>query len=58
MTQATMAMPQCIASQFFVRATAWRQFPNVTSPEIGTTDSSISMAMGNRSHSGNHIRKS
>lgn len=58
MTQATITIDTWIRSQFFVRAMACRQFPKVTSPAIGTTETSIAMATGNRSHSGNHITKS
>lgn len=58
MRKATKIMPTMTFSHMAVYALACRQFPKVTSPATGTTETSIAMATGNRSHSGNIITKS
>lgn len=58
MRQPSNTMPPVIFSHMAVYALACRQFPKVTSPATGTTEASIAMATGNRSHSGNIITKS
>ncbi len=58
MRKAKKIMPTMIFSHMAVYALACRQFPKVTSPATGTTEASIAMATGNRSHSGNIITKS
>lgn len=58
MTQPTTIIPPTIFDQTRVYAFACRQFQKVINPAIGTTEASIAMATGNRSHSGNIITKS
>jgi hypothetical protein len=58
MTQPIRTMLPTTFDQMSVYALACFQFPNVTSPATGTTDTSIAMDTGPRSHSGNHITKS
>lgn len=58
MTAATKIIPPTTFDQMSVYAFACFQLPNVQTPASGTTASSISAAIGKRSHSGHQTRNS